>query len=154
MAGLKSRNKGSKWERDLKKLLEDFTGVTWERVRGSGAFERKGDIYPAYHSFPFLIEAKHTEDWDLYDIFSGVGPIINDWWPKIKDESYSVERLPMLICKRNYKAPILILDSKGAALMFRSVKTPAVSAHRAQDDINAYLLEEVIKPNLGKKLVK
>lgn len=146
----KSRNKGGKWERDLKVLFEEFTGVTWERVRGSGAFEKKGDIYPAYESFPFLIEAKHTQGWSFHDIFNGTGVIYNDWWPKICEEACGANRLPMLICKKNYRPPLILLSKRGVNKLRACSKNHYVH----NKSIYVYKLHDIIIPSKGKSLVK
>lgn len=147
----KSRNKGGKWERDLKKLFEEYTEVTWERVRGSGAFDKKGDIYPAYDSFPFIIEAKHTENWNFHDFLSCKGIILNTWWPKICEEcKLAGNRLPMLICKRNYIPPIICLNKAGVKKLKIS---NTVDRFIYKNKLYIFRLEDVIKKSQGKHLI-
>lgn len=151
--GANPRNKGGKWERDLKALFEDFTGVTWERVRGSGAFDKKGDIYPAYNSFPFLIEAKHTANWSAWDFFQLNGPIFNTWWDKIKEEAKEAKRLPMLICKSNYKPPVIVLSKEGDNKLKPLIKSSSIRLEVPKHGMVVYLLEDVIRKGKGVKLV-
>lgn len=110
MSGRKSKNKGSKWERDCCKLLKEWTKSTFERTKLSGGGNAKGDIYPAYDSFDFIVECKHTENWDHEHFFTKNGPIFNNWIPKLLEERIEAKRKALLLIKRNNKKPLAILE--------------------------------------------
>jgi len=97
----KNKNKGSQWERDAAKLLnEDFPG-TWRRNPGSGALGTilelpilKGDVVGDYEFLPFdfIAEAKVG--------YGGVQmQIRKEWFDKIKMEADQNYALPVVLLK-------------------------------------------------------
>lgn len=112
-----SKDKGSRFERWLKADLTEFTGVQFERVIGSGGVSAKGDIYPAYESLRFIIEAKHVEAWDHSQLVSAKGPI-SKWWPKVCKEASDAERFPLLIFKKNYNEILAATCKEGFKVLF------------------------------------
>jgi hypothetical protein len=68
MGGAMSKDKGDRFERDLRKRLSKWWGCPWERTtlhHGASKKDLPGDlmaINPRIR-FPFVIEAKHQEGW-------------------------------------------------------------------------------------------
>mgnify|MGYP003132077247 CR=1 FL=1 len=121
MKGVNGKAKGSRFEREMVKVFSTWTKVPWEKTLGSGAQNTKGDIYPSYDSFPFVVECKHTQTWDFYHLFNDNGPIY-DWFNKITEEARSCKRQPLLICKRNHR-PVVIMTSSTGYDIFKSAGT-------------------------------
>lgn len=120
-----SKNKGSNFERTIAK---DFTkwwndaGLEGKffRTPGSGALAYReqedviGDLCTP-KGFPFTIECKNQEGWKLEDLFSEKIECntdkgsISGWWKQSCIEAYRANKKPMLIVKRNFYDPLVII---------------------------------------------
>ena len=101
---VKSKDKGSRWERDAVKILNDSYYGTWKRVPGSGAFgtileidELRGDLAGNYYFLPFIFRGEAKTG------YGGATQIAvkRKWFEKIREEAESglVDEVPLLICK-------------------------------------------------------
>ncbi|QKE56350.1 holliday junction resolvase [Bacillus phage YungSlug] len=109
-----SRAKGSKFERDIAKALTDWWGEEFHRVPASGGLRWGkdnrvvGDIVPPPNSdFPFSIECKKHEGWDLSYILRNMGEFPN-WWAQCTRDAYKVDKIPLLIFSKN-RSPIYFM---------------------------------------------
>lgn len=99
-----SRDKGSRAESAIKKILKDLTALPWERTPGSGALDAKhklkGDLYVPDRTNKFCVEVKHyAEDHINSGILTHKTPQIFHWWSQCKRQADQVSREPLLIFK-------------------------------------------------------
>lgn len=102
-----SRNKGANFERKISKLLEDSLGISFVRTPQSGAFSTNtkdtrlsGDLYSPDLDFPFVIECKNYEDYNIEDLINGSKGDVVKWVEQLEKEKG--KKLGLLIFKRNY----------------------------------------------------
>lgn len=101
-----SRDKGSRGETAIKKLLCSITGLNWERTPGSGALHEKhllkGDLYVPSKNNIFCVECKNYETDHLTSkILTDKIPQLFHWWEQTKRQAEQVNREPLLIFKFN-----------------------------------------------------
>lgn len=99
-----SREKGSRAETAVRKLLKQKTGLNWERTPGSGALNEKhklkGDIYIPDAKNVYCVEIKHyKEDHFNSSLFTGKTPQIIIWWEQAVRQGLQTDRKPLLIFK-------------------------------------------------------
>ena len=115
-----SKNKGSSFEREVSKLLDDWWKVpsgTFYRSKLSGGSNEPGDITPRLVGnnsslwWPFAVECKHHKDLKFLQLFESLkykdGPLILQWWKQITDDVKDMCKWRLLIFKGN-NTPILI----------------------------------------------
>ena len=101
-----SRDKGSRAEAVVRKLLKQKTGLNWERTPSSGALNEKhklkGDIYVAGEKNNYCVEVKHYKD-DHFNssLFTGKTPQLIIWWEQAVRQGIQVDRKPLLIFKHD-----------------------------------------------------
>jgi hypothetical protein len=107
----KSGPKGKDYERHIAKILSDWCGFPLIRTPMSGAWQgTAGDIIPKNKTddFPFLVECKKQEHWQMEQLLSNTGPFA-DWVQQAvegmaKDAEHGRDvRTFMLIFSRNRK---------------------------------------------------
>jgi len=109
-----SRTKGSRNERNVAKLLEDWSGYEFARTPQSGGLHWKkahtsGDIVciDEKHGprFPFSIECKFHEELDLLHLISGLkgkkSNKILEFWEQSRDDAKGVNKIPIVFMRRN-----------------------------------------------------
>lgn len=125
------RNKGSSFERVLCKSfsewwfpLIDFKGyvlkdLPFQRTPGSGGWNRKiagGDIQIYSNQgvwkddFPFCVEAKNREGWEMDNIssFNAKCPVW-DWWDQTNEQANDNKRLPLMVFTRNRRPEYVMM---------------------------------------------
>lgn len=112
----RSKLKGSGNERSVSKLFTAWCGHVVRRTPQSGgwagpAFGVSGDLVCASKHFPFHVECKKREDWQLDDLITGVRVkderSIQEWW-KQTVESCPKNKEPLLVFTRNRKAQLVM----------------------------------------------
>jgi hypothetical protein len=101
--GNKAKRKGSQWERDACKILEELIpSSSWRRIAGSGAIGTimnepllSADVVGKIESIPrpFRAEAKVG--------YGGAKQLTvkREWFEKIKEEAEGTWAIPLLLCK-------------------------------------------------------
>lgn len=111
-----SGNKGKRFERKIAVMLSDWTGLPMGRTPMSGAWTKEpGDIVclQTGEGFPFSVECKHWENWNLDNVFHFTGHF-PAWVAQMAEEAEAKSRKenslywPMLIFTRN-RRPIYIM---------------------------------------------
>jgi hypothetical protein len=107
---INGRNKGSGYERKIAKDLGEWWGEEFHRTPASGGLHWQKDnrvagdiVTPPDSVFPFTIECKKREGFDLEQLLKGTGDI-EDWWEQAVGDSERVESKPLLIFSKN-RAP-------------------------------------------------
>lgn len=114
MSGKGSRNKGNGAEREVAKLIKDW----WDPVEkknfvrtplsgGWGApairagFKASGDLMTDAKKFPFSVEVKRREGWNLDRLLSGGKSPVWGWWAQAITQSKEMSCTPMLWIRKN-----------------------------------------------------
>lgn len=102
----KSKDKGTRAENALKKLLKEKTGLGWERTPLSGALDAKhmlkGDLYIPGVKNKYCIEVKHYADSAItHLLLSGKNPTLVGWWEQCDREAEENKAIPLLIFKHD-----------------------------------------------------
>ena len=101
-----SRAKGQRAEYDVRDKLRKATGHQWERVPGSGGFNKshglKGDIYLPGGNSAYCIEIKHYAD-DVINsnLLNFSQSQLEKFWEQTLRESEEVGKLPLLVFKKD-----------------------------------------------------
>ena len=137
------RNKGAGFERKIAKDLTEWSGKTFERVFRSGGGAAKGDIAPAYHSWPFVAELKNRESWNHHELFNNKGNIWK-WWKKVCEEARDADKYPLLIIKKNRHPALVILTRTDCLnLLSWSLKDRNLTGSNRSDGVLAINLEDL-----------
>ena len=109
-----SRTKGSRNERNVAKLMADWTGYEFARTPQSGGLHWKkahtsGDIVCIDENhglrFPFSIECKFHEELDMLhlidDTIGKKSNKITAFWDQAQDDAKQVDKIPLLFMRRN-----------------------------------------------------
>ena len=114
MSPINSKEKGSEFERRIARILSKWWGEEFHRTPGSGGLHWKKDnrvagdiVAPMGSNFPFSIENKKWEDWEIIQLLKGTGDIEN-WWKQCEGDAIRVSKEPLLIFTKNY-APIYMM---------------------------------------------
>lgn len=99
-----SRQKGGRAEAAAKKLLQEKTGLDWQRTPGSGALNEvhklKGDLYIPDEKNKFCVEVKHYKDDHLTSkILTSKDSQLLQWWRQTERQACQVARDPLLLFK-------------------------------------------------------
>lgn len=115
---INSRQKGSEYERKIAKILGAWYKEEFHRVPASGGLRWgddnrvAGDITtPVDSSFPFTVECKKREQWDLEQILKGTGEI-ETWWQQSINDSVRVNTLPFLVFSKNFAPDFLMITDE------------------------------------------
>ena len=116
-AGRKSKRKGNGNERDAANQFKTWWGVgEWARVPASGgwatvnhreAFRACGDIMTTDIEFPFTVELKHVEGWDLNQMLTAPACLPYEWWAQTTGETPE-DSIPLLVMRRNRSKPLVM----------------------------------------------
>lgn len=122
-----SREKGKRAEFAIRDKLRDKTGVTWERVPGSGAFGQthglKGDVYipPSQgHMSQYCFEVKHYKDEQFSSNVLNPGESqFEKWWSQTVREGQQMNMKPALVFKKDRGDWLIALDctDPGSSIM-------------------------------------
>jgi Holliday junction resolvase len=99
-----SRAKGARTETTVRDLLRKHTGLTWERVPGSGALDPKhklkGDLYVPDCPNHYCVEVKgYADDHISSQLLTSKSPQLIDFWKQSVRQGQQVGRKPLLIFK-------------------------------------------------------
>lgn len=107
-----SRDKGKRAEYAVRDLLRKYTGMKWERVPGSGAFDAdhglKGDIYlpcvqtKGLNKSLVCIEVKHYKD-DVINsnLLRPAKQTLEEFWRQTLREAEELNKIPVLVFKKD-----------------------------------------------------
>ena len=109
---INSRNKGNRFERDVAKWFEKWSGYEFGRIPGSGSLRWQktdnivGDITctDAKHSrrFPFSVECKFYKDLNFEHILLGNKSCdIIKFWEQCKGDAERANKVPFLVMRYN-----------------------------------------------------
>lgn len=137
-AGKKAKTKGANFERTLVKNFQDWWCKTYPdaqfaRTPRSGGSELAdgwslaGDIACNDPKFPFHIEAKNQEAWDLEQVVQQKGIVLDQWWKQCTKESKK-SYIPLLVFTRNYKPTFFMtLNTSTLESIFTSLEKSPIS---------------------------
>lgn len=115
--GKKGKRKGNKNERKLAAEFKEWWGKgEWARTPLSGGWSSKsvregfrtcGDIITTAEDFPFCVEGKHQEGWELIQLLSNPNSILYKFWDQAVEQTPS-GLIPLLVVHRNYRESLVI----------------------------------------------
>ncbi|ACI91024.1 gp24.1 [Bacillus phage SPO1] len=112
---INSKAKGAEYERRIAKYLGAWWGESFHRTPQSGGLNWgtdsrvAGDITtPVDSKFPFTVECKKREGWDLDQVIKGTGQV-EKWWTQCIGDSERVELRPFLIFAKNFNPDYCML---------------------------------------------
>lgn len=111
-----SRVKGAKAETVVRDMLRKYTGLSWERVPGSGSLDPKhnlkGDLYIPGKDNIYVVECKHyADDHFTTELFTSKNPILISWWEQCVRQGIQVNKKPLLIFKHDRSKLFVMHDS-------------------------------------------
>jgi hypothetical protein len=113
---INSKAKGSEFERRIAKALGKWFKEDFNRTPASGGLHWKEDnrvagdiVTPPDSIFPFTVECKKREGWDLDQVLKGTGEV-EKWWMQAVGDSERVKLLPFLVFAKNFSPYYLMLD--------------------------------------------
>lgn len=107
----KGRDKGGRGQRQVAKIMSDWWGTEFTSTPLSGGFATKqfrddwnaaGDIVTPDDSFPFCVEVKNAEGWNLEQLLLSEKGLIWKWWEQTVGETPE-GKIPLLAFTRNHK---------------------------------------------------
>jgi hypothetical protein len=133
--GKMSRDKGARFEREIVKRLTKWWGAEFQRTPQSGGsqlasgWNLAGDVCTPDETFPFHVECKHVEGWDLSHLLTSkeMG-LFGKWLDQATDEAAN-GKIPLVIFKRNRHQPMaMLVISRNSSLgyMFRDEAWPTL----------------------------
>jgi len=103
--------KGAAFERRIVKMFNSNWGVKLVRTPQSGGWGQahtKGDLVDPERKFPYFVECKNQQYWNLWGaLFDGEGPLMK-WWSKAAKQAKQEDRMPLLIIGQDYQSPLVV----------------------------------------------
>ena len=139
-SGRMAKNKGANFERFVAKLFEKWWGSKFYRTPMSGGsqlkdgFNMAGDLCTDDVSFPFHIECKKQEKWELAQLF--VSEVCRPWaWLKQCLKECPDGHIPLLIMTKNqYPIWVMMLMSTWAKRPINGFQS-MIYLHHGQHDL-------------------
>ena len=112
-----SRGKGNRGEYKVRDLLQKWWGKEFVKTPKSGGFATKqfrkdwnagADVTTADPTFPFSVEVKWQEKWDLDMLLTAPHNKVWGWWEQTLRQARDVDKWPLLVFKRN-RRPWLVM---------------------------------------------
>tara|TARA_R100001086_G_scaffold210036_1_gene125919 strand:- start:434 stop:916 length:483 start_codon:yes stop_codon:yes gene_type:complete len=140
--GKMSRDKGARFERSIVKRLAKWWGSEFQRTPQSGGsqlangWNLAGDVCTPDETFPFHVECKHVEGWDLSHLLTSKEMGLFGKWLDQASTEASDGKIPLIIFKRNRHKPMALLvahRNSDFGYMFRGEVWPSLhfqSLHR------------------------
>lgn len=163
-----SKQKGSKFERDISKLLSKWwsknerSDLFWRTINSGAMFtnNKKNNFLNEVSDIKsidensklftdiFNIECKFYKEIDLWNVINRNGDIIK-WLDKLLDECILTEKYPLLIVKQNNK-PILVFTNEEIEkelIIYFGLK-PRLDFIYNDSYISVYLLDDILNLNI------
>ena len=147
--GVNGKQKGSRVEREVAKILSKWWGAEFTRTPSSGMFatthsvqlsrlgvDIAGDII-CPKDFPFNVEVKSRKKIDLFDIArNGKDSELWDWWEQSVRDANNTQKIPIVIFKENGKQFYVMLNS-GLLFAVRNAKSFLFMQNQYSSNANA-----------------
>lgn len=129
------RNKGSAFERQIAKALEDELGISFKRDLEQYRASDHGDLIPSDDAFPFVVECKR------YAEGTGCRP---NWWAQAQAAADAVGKMPCVIYKYDRRDVRVVVPFTALHRAFGS--GDHTSNHQAEMSIEAfcYIVREIM----------
>ena len=116
---INSKEKGNRAERELTKKFAKWWDSKFYRTPGSGSFATRGyslpegvdlsgDVVTTDKDFPFCVESKNFEGWNLEQLLTSPKCELKSHWQQTVRESPD-NKLPLLVFTRNYQPHFIML---------------------------------------------
>ena len=173
MTGLGSKRKGSAAEIEVARLLQDWwrrlePGCEFVRTPGSGGwgkpsvrsgFRASGDLMTTAQQFPFVVEVKRREQWNLERFHAGKPSPVHEWFRQAERQASEMLAIPMLWIRHSREPwrvvlPIAVPISariRSDAALSHCVHTFPIVTDQGPVYVRSYLASDLLK--LQPKLV-
>jgi len=163
--GKSSKIKGANYERKISKLFEEWfkkhdPKASIARTPQSGGHSKlaedwnmSSDLTCNNPDFPFLIECKCNEAWDIRDLFKIKGLVFTSWWPQATKQSSTTDKIPLLVFTKKYHPDFVAMPGGidfGKILIHSGNANPTVGFHEHKlipDGMIICLLESLLESN-------
>lgn len=61
--------------------------------------------------FPFFIECRNREKWDLIDVFTSMHTSLRAWWGETFSKAIQISKCPLLVFTKNFRAVFVAFDT-------------------------------------------
>lgn len=122
--GVNGRKKGAGQELKVAKLFTEWFGAETYRTPGSGGWATRktnknlnasGDLVCEDPTFPFCVEVKKVEGWDLTSLFDPKQKaLFFKWWKQCVDETPE-DKIPLLVFNKNGTQELCAMRDKDIA---------------------------------------
>lgn len=121
-----SRAKGARTETVVRDLLRKLTGLSWERVPGSGALDPKhqlkGDLYVPGRTNLYAVEVKgYAEDHINSTLLTGKNPQLLEFWKQAVRQGEQVSKKPLLIFKFDRSKVFVAFEDLPVTMAYRCI---------------------------------
>lgn len=121
-----SRAKGARTETVVRDLLRKLTGLSWERVPGSGALDPKhqlkGDLYVPGRTNLYAVEVKgYAEDHINSTLLTGKNPQLLEFWKQAVRQGHQVSKKPLLIFKFDRSKVFVAFEDLPVTMAYRCI---------------------------------
>jgi len=109
--GKSSRLRGQRGERIVAKAMSTWWGSEFARTPSSGGFKTKkfreewnasSDLVTSDATFPFAVEVKNCEGWNLEQLLTAPKCDLYSWWKQTVGETPE-DKTPLLVFTRNHQ---------------------------------------------------
>lgn len=121
-----SRAKGARTETVVRDLLRKLTGLSWERVPGSGALDPKhqlkGDLYVPGRTNLYAVEVKgYAEDHINSTLLTSKNPQLLEFWKQAVRQGEQVSKKPLLIFKFDRSKVFVAFEDLPVTMAYRCI---------------------------------
>ena len=144
------RSKGKRGEYKVRDALTLWTGKEFNRTPSSGAFgtinkihEFVGDLVCEDPDFPFCVEVKNHEGWELGQLLTSSNPQILQWWGQATIQATKSGKYPMLVILRNRAKPLVVVDASFYLAVSIPKKVSCIAYVSLKHHLHVYQLQDV-----------
>lgn len=127
---INSKDKGDDFERKTAKQLGDWWGEKFNRTPMSGGLHWQEDnrvsgdiVTPPDSLFPWVVECKKREEWDIIQLVKGTGEI-EKWWNQVLLDSERTRMKPFLVFSKNFAPSYLMVYEEDFLKITNLIKIP------------------------------
>lgn len=143
--------KGANFELRVAKLFSDALKIKLRRTPMSGGWshdnpEVTGDLVCVEGTFPYCVECKCAEVWNLATLFAGNHKWFDNWWAQLMREC-PASKVPLLVFSRA-RQPIFVA-MKGDSDLLSGLSVHAILYVNLPDTSVAIVLLDDLLPHLA-----
>jgi hypothetical protein len=87
-------------------------------------YEFIGDLVCDDPAFPFCVEVKNNESWEMGQLLTSKSPPILKWWEQATVQATKSEKYPILVILKNRSQPLVVANATFFFAVTRKAKIP------------------------------